>query len=127
MKDSHPNKQKHITPKTASYKQVLDMSIDDNDQALQNRFAQMRRAALDQIPEAQPTHTRSLLWPTLGGLSASLLLAVVLLTSSEHGLKNDYLLEDLDILADVDDLEMFAEYDPEFYVWLALESEKKSS
>ncbi len=122
-KDNEPNaRQKdHLDTDQSNdkYKEALDMSIDENDKALQDRFAEMRNTALAHIPSTK-AHGRNLLmlWPALGALSAALVLAVVMLLPEQTSVTEEYVLDDLDMLLETEDLEMLAGYELEFYVWL---------
>ncbi len=107
-------------------KKVLEMSVDENDKDLQNRFVEMRSKALAHIPEKSIKKPNWLLaWPALGTLSAAFILVVVLVLPKDSGVTEEYALDDLDILTEADDLEMLAGHELEFYVWLEQEMGEK--
>ncbi len=107
-----------------TYKEALDMTVNEDDKALQNRFAEMRSRALDHIPQTEIGDRRKMgRWPAFGAISAVLVLAVVMLFPKSSVITEDYVLDDLDILTETEDLEMLAGHELEFYVWLEQELE----
>ncbi len=104
-------------------KEVLDMAAGKNvneDKTLQNRFAEMRKEALDHIPQSGDDGGRrmTILWPALGAVSAAFLLVVAMVLPTDSSHLEAYALVDLDVLTEAEDLEMLAGHELEFYVWL---------
>ncbi len=101
-------------------KRLLDKSSDNLDAGLQSRLTQARYRALEQ--KSKPSWWRE--WiprPAPGfALAACLLLALVFTLNGPAQKQSGSNLEDLELLATTDQLELYE--DMEFYAWLAEEN-----
>jgi hypothetical protein len=97
---------------------AFDESVESLDAASRSRLARARARALEQLQH------RRMAWSSTwlpAGAAAAAALAAVMLWQGEEGVAPAAqpmlaALEDLDIVADVEDLDMFHE-DEEFYAW----------
>lgn len=97
-------------------KEGLDMGVDD-DKALNDRFAEMRLKALNEIPEKKVSRFWSLTVPSIGIAASAFVMVVVMLLPAKNEDAN-FALNELDVLIEAEDLEMLEAHDLEFYVWL---------
>lgn len=95
---------------------LFDDSVDRIDARTRSKLTQARHAALDQIRKS-PAQWRWLRVPA-GGLAAVALVAVLIVTWQGNRATPEPAvpLDDMDIVADADNLEMLK--DVEFYAWL---------
>jgi len=112
-----------------SIRQALDMSTDENEKELLDKFATMRTEALRHVPEKTTGKLRSSSMSVLG-LTATAAVVVVALVAllPEKKVPTDIIagFDDLDILTSSEDFEMFEQEDVEFYMWLESELENQS-
>ena len=104
-----PSDQEFLT----SVKQVLDQSQKDLDAPTRGRLQAMRRRALD----LEPQRARPFVWA--GGLATAAMALILAGFWLQQPGPSDPLpsLEDVEILAAVEDLEFYEDLD--FYTWLA--------
>ena len=130
-----------LDPKSAEFAErtagLLRDSVSSLSAAQQSRLTQARHRALDEhARRAERPWWQRLGFGSmapLGGVAAACVLAIVLSTGPGSDplapMNNPALaaggsaLEDLDILADADALDLTADADPEFYEWAALQTE----
>lgn len=103
-------------PLVRSVVQSLDDSCENLDADTQDTLAQMRRAALDQIPSEKPSSKTPAIW-ALGGSCAAAVLAVFIFFSSPSDQAVEPF-EDIDVLLAGEDFDMLQEQDLEFLLWL---------
>ncbi len=122
-----------------SLSQKLDTLVDtDKSLSLDDQLAAMRRKALDQMPAPQQqtsilawvlgrTGERSVLaWPGAGLAMITLVMVGWLVTSqpvTDVSEGNVPLLSQMDVLLEGEDIDMLAEDEMEFYMWLEGELE----
>ena len=107
-----PNNTDHVKKIT----QALDMTT--NDDQLNEQLADMRNTALRHIPEASERSIARqwFVWPSLGAVAAALVLFVSISGTQED--ESTALVDNLALLTESEELEMFETHDIEFYVWL---------
>ena len=104
----------------AGIKKNLDDSTERLDAGVRSRLTQARHHALDQ-KKGVPSWFGDWSWKTVSGVAAmtAVLLALVLALNGPATNQAGSDLEDLDLLANADQLELYE--DLEFYAWLAEE------
>jgi len=109
---------------------VLERSVSRIDARTRSRLNQARQAALAAAARRRPPWwSRFALMPAAGAAAAALLVAVVLWQREPAGefpvLEGSHtsVVEDMDLLADNDGLELIEEWDGSFYEWAAAETE----
>ncbi len=101
-------------------RELFDESVGRLDARTRSRLNQARQKALTELNSG--VTRRHWLAAPLGGLAAAVLLAVVIMTGRDHTASKPpesagLPLDDFDIVADADNLELLREV--EFYSWLA--------
>lgn len=100
-------------------RELFEDSVNRLDARTRSRLNQARQVALDELNKGKAR--RYWLTAPLGGLAAAALIAVLLLTVREATVPSQESaglpLDDFDIVADTDNLELLQ--DVEFYSWLA--------
>ncbi len=107
-------------------KRVLDATTQNEDPELAEKFASMRTAALKQMPEAREEKRKSFYFAQIGVVSAAIVFVfslVFFLPTDVQTVESYASINDLELLTEADDLEMFAQEDVEFYLWLESEIE----
>ncbi len=110
---------------TDKVREGLDMGVEDDNKALQDKFSDMRRAALNEIPEKKSSNFWSLTVPA-AGIIASAMVFVFVMTFQSPSENLDFSLSNLDVLLESEDLDMLEIHDLEFYVWLERELDAQS-
>lgn len=99
-----------------------------NSEDLNIKFAEMRKIALDQIPDKSQKKS-AITWviPSLATCAVAFV-AVIMFTpkanildsteSLENTVGSEFQLSEMDILVESEDVDMLADEDPEFYLWL---------
>lgn len=102
---------------------AFDQSVDSLDAATRSRLTRARAAALEKLRHQRPAWSST--WLPAGAAAAAALVAVMVWQGDEPAAPRagpaQIALEDLDIVAGLEDLEMFDE-DEEFYAWAADEA-----
>ncbi|MGH8178639.1 MAG: hypothetical protein ACREV5_20465 [Steroidobacter sp.] len=98
-------------------KALFDESVERLDARTCSRLTQARHAALDELEKSRPMRARWL-WAPAAGLAAAVLAVLVgSWPGSEPAAPESLLLEDFDLVAGTENLELLQ--DVEFYAWLA--------
>jgi hypothetical protein len=95
---------------------LFEDSVERLDASTRSKLTQARNRALDQVNKG--AMRRRWLWAPAGGIALAAIVAVVLLNAggSRSGADPALALEDIDIVADSENLDMLE--DVEFYMWL---------
>ena len=107
------------TPLEQRTKEVFDASLDSIDGRTQSALTQARHAALAELERKRASRWQ--LWGPLSGIAAAAFVLLVMFAplrltpTSVEGATMPF--EDLDIVADADNLEMLQDLD--FYAWLS--------
>lgn len=96
-------------------RELFEDSVGRIDARTRSRLNQARQQALNELNKSR--NRRYWLTAPLGGLAAAALIAVVMMTGRESPESPVLPLDDFDIVADADSLELLQ--DVEFYSWLA--------
>jgi anti-sigma-K factor RskA len=101
---------------------VLEESVCRIDGRIRSRLNQARQAAVTEAAKPRPAFWRSFtLMPTAGAVAAALLLTMVLWHRHPQGglpaTEGVHSMEDLDLLADGEGLDLMEGYDGSFYEW----------
>ncbi len=108
---------------------VLEASVSRTDARTRSRLNQARHAALAAAPERRPRGWRSFtLMPAAGAVAAALLVAVVLWHREPAGelpldVGRTAAVEDMDLLADAEALDLIEGWDGSFYEWAVAQSD----
>lgn len=97
--------------------ELFNDSVERLDAHTRSRLTQARHAALDELRKSRAPLPRWL-WAPAGGLAAAAIVAVLISTGPREGAQPDaaFAFEDLDIVADAENLELLE--DVEFYAWM---------
>lgn len=110
-----------------SLTRALDIAMQDDDQELLNKFAAMRTEALRHVPQEGARNARRFFAPAFSAAAAILLVAlVIILPGREAPGEVVAAVDEFDMLVESEDLEMFAQGDIEFYLWLESELASRS-
>lgn len=98
-------------------RELFDESVERLDARTRSKLTQARNRALDEVKQGAPR--RRWIWAPAGGVALAAIVAVTMWSGSlRSGGEPDALaLEDIDIVADSENLEMLE--DVEFYTWLS--------
>lgn len=97
-------------------RELFEDSVERLDASTRSKLTQARNRALDEVSKGAVR--RRWLWAPAGGVALAAVVAVVMLSSggSRSGGDPALALEDIDIVADSENLDMLE--DVEFYMWL---------
>ena len=117
-----------VTEFERNARRVLAESVTRIDGRTRSRLNQARHAALEAVGTRRRSFWRSYtLMPTAGAAAAALLLAVVLWhrqpMSDTPGLEAHASMEDMDLVADSEALDLMDNWDGSFYEWAAAQSD----
>jgi hypothetical protein len=116
-----------VTDFERNVRAVLERSVTRIDGRTRSRLNQARQAALQAVDKPRRTWWRGYtLMPTAGAATAALLVAVVLWhrePSHEPVEARAAAVEDMDLLADNDALELLDNWDGPFYEWAVAQSD----
>jgi hypothetical protein len=95
---------------------LFEDSVERLDAGTRSKLTQARNRALDEVNKG--AIRRGWLWAPAGGIALAAIVAVVMLNAggSRSGADPGLALEDIDIVADSENLDMLE--DVEFYMWL---------
>jgi len=109
---------------------VLERSLSRIDARTRSRLNQARQAALEAVSRRHPLWLRgTTLMPATGAVTAALLLAVVLWHREPAGVEmplpeaQGSSMEDIDLLADSEALDLLEGWDGPFYEWAASQTD----
>jgi negative regulator of sigma E activity len=117
-----------LTPFERSARAVLEESVLRIDGRTRSRLNQARHAALEVAARPRPAWWRSLaMMPAAGAAAAAVLVAVMLWHPQSGGelaeVDGQHAVEDLDLLADGEALDLVEKGDGSFYEWAAAQNE----
>jgi hypothetical protein len=96
---------------------LFEDSVERLDARTRSKLTQARNRALDEVKKGAAR--RRWIWAPAGGFALAAVLAVgVVMWSGRPSPPGPAALEDLEIVADSEDLELLREQDVEFYAWL---------
>jgi hypothetical protein len=96
---------------------LFEDSVERLDARTRSKLTQARNRALDEVKKGAAR--RRWIWAPAGGFAVAAVLALgVVMWSGRPSQPSPTVLEDLEIVADSEDLELLQDQDVEFYAWL---------
>jgi hypothetical protein len=99
-------------------RELFEDSVERLDARTRSKLTQARNRALDEVKKGATR--RRWVWAPAGGfaLAAVVAVGIVMWSGRQSPLPGPAALEDLEIVADSEDLELLQDQDVEFYAWL---------